>query len=1316
MTHSNTLVRKSSEHLARNFGDYSDWPAVYSNTSSPAWLASADVKATVRQFEIEVQALDDTRGLEWLIVVATVRQRLCERQKQADREHLHCECKPNFRTALPGDIERAPEYADMDCVFCSADRAICCAEAQKVGQKCASTEQQLEAGCITCNGGSRVTARRGFFVMRKPQGLRVFRCLDHLCLGTADESSDNRTGIEPRCPDDAEDMVDGNCCLKGHEGPLCGLCKEGYTWSDDMVCVPCTSPSISRVFMIFASLLLFISYSVLSKHYFIMKKASSQDKSADRLKSTACCRIPWSSWCFLVPLGTDLPETGGSELQTLTFWMQSFTLLEIDGNQSWWWILSMIFHFKPSSGVKVCPFALTPFEKWWVDVLGPTLFLLSAGLVMHCMVCVHMVHRSGGLPLPCSRREAKKFMLVKGANITSKEDLIMLFNRTRGCGVVTRLSMWYSFDEGKSTASALVKMSEDVNITLIEAQLNELKNLNGSQVPAELSVAEFDYDFVRQTSGGVDGLTFRATFLRQLHKFKAVVLDVAIYSVMPVMTKSLVITHCRSDTPDGTARVIRLPEISCEGGTYSLTYAVAILLFVAFGFCMPLWLGWQLFLRVDAPTAELEKHSIWVGNPHRAYGDSTGTGVASKSLRARLKDRILNMVECLTGKDLDGDGDVGAHGSALAIFEMWQRMFYAHLGAARAGFPSDMELIRAWEYRSGADAVAASGIFEFNHIDSVHDDLVQTGIKASRRTVMSGLKRAKTMLSGEEDHFADRVVLEENRVLAQGSFKDSRNFMKAQDLQTGHVKAWLQDPDTETPASISNYRSKLRDEDGYRTLVRWAYENRIREIFTTGLTSHEGYTKIVAERSHQIEKLASDQAANMGELLNQSPVLSVEVFMAEVNQASKDDETTRDWSDRLRRDLVSGLESKQLNREQLCARAARDDVEVCDSDADSEIIEKIVMAHQQIPISTMENGADVLVPIWALVTFKSAAAADFALDVAASLKGLTSSRTGKTETDLVRSDVHKSMLGHHLRTILKRFPTTLHAQSFDAEGALKHRGNHCAWMSAQNLLEKYRKTQASKLMLSFTAVLEAIGGSGQHTTGGQKSGSGRGGSHLTSVYWSTMTNGARSRRDWLLPMYSDVHERCWWWSAALLLRRTAVAMFSSRRDGERFQVFGTDSDWRAMVVLTLAINIFLSSVYRPYKRPETNYFSDFAISILLVLYMFTASGEKKFFTLVAFLAAVVLLPALVYAMWKKARRHNETKANWGRVRQATKFNAVMAATGRARNGQQVSVIQEGGGWTSGPSADTSSHPRGSDESSVSQLNAEDEVELLALHD
>ena len=60
----------------------------------------------------------------------------------------------------------------------------------------------------------------------------------------------------------------------------------------------------------------------------------------------------------------------------------------------------------------------------------------------------------------------------------------------------------------------------------------------------------------------------------------------------------------------------------------------------------------------------------------------------------------------------------------------------------------------------------------------------------------------------------------------------------------------------------------------------------------------------------------------------------------------------------------------------------------CDSDADSEIIEKIVMARKQIPISTMEDGAEVLVPMWAHGTFKSAAAADFALDVAASMKGL----------------------------------------------------------------------------------------------------------------------------------------------------------------------------------------------------------------------------------------------------------------------------------------------------------------------------------------
>ena len=69
---------------------------------------------------------------------------------------------------------------------------------------------------------------------------------------------------------------------------------------------------------------------------------------------------------------------------------------------------------------------------------------------MHCMVCVHMVHRSGRLPLSCSRREAKKFMLVKGANNTSKEELILVLNRIRGCGVVTRLSMLYSFDEAKA--------------------------------------------------------------------------------------------------------------------------------------------------------------------------------------------------------------------------------------------------------------------------------------------------------------------------------------------------------------------------------------------------------------------------------------------------------------------------------------------------------------------------------------------------------------------------------------------------------------------------------------------------------------------------------------------------------------------------------------------------------------------------------------------------------------------------------------------------------------------------------------------------
>ena len=1278
-THSSFLLRKSSEHLTREFGPYSDWPVSYSNSTSPDWLATTEGGATVRQLQIEVQALGDTRGLSWLVVVATIEQRSCERSMQASADHLECECKPNFRTTLPSDIVRESEYEEVDCVFCKADRSICCAEAEQAGQKC----ETPEVGCINCHRGSRVTARRGFFLVQKPEeSLQVFRCLEHLCLGIADTDTGNSTNFEPRCSEGSENMTSGNCCAKGHEGLLCGLCKDGYAWSDDMKCVPCSSPDLARVFMIVSSLLLFITYAVLSKHYFIVKKATS-GKPGAKLKHSSCFHL--SSWCFFVPLGSDLPESGGSELQTLTFWMQSFSLLEIRGNESWWWILSMVFHFKPSSGVKVCPYLLTPFEKWWVDVFGPSIFLLCTAFIMHCMICLHMAYR--GSALPCSRRTTKKLMLVRGVNDSSEEDITKLFDGMKCPGFVTHVSIRYRSSDGENHNWALVRMSEDVDIASVEAELAELKESDSRLAGSDLSVDVFDRDVARKSAGAMSAayydLTFRAHFWSQSHKLKAVLLDVAIYSLMPVMTKSLVITHCRSDTPDGISRVIRLPEIACEGSTYVLTYVAAVLMFVLFGFGLPLWLGWHLYLRVDAPAAELEKHSIWVGDPHCAFMRHTD-GAASTSIGKRLQDKLINICELVTGKDIDGDGDVGNDGSAATLLGMWQRLFYLHLGAARAGHPSDVELIAAWEYRAGATAVSNSGVFEFDHqaSEAAGDAFLQSGIRASARGLKSGLSSVKRILVSDESNRSldDRFHNEEQYVLSGGK---SSNAMRVRELQTGHVKAWLQHPDTEATSSIADYRSKLRDEEDYETLVRWAYEMRIREVFRAGVKQHEGYQTIVAKQVKEVRKLADDDAEQMVELLKQTPILTVELQMMEV-LFTGDDRKGRD--DCLRNDLV------KLDREKLCARANRDGVEISDGDTDSAIIEKIVKAYAQAVDSGMVDGATVLVPDWAVVAFKQPATADFALNVAAAFEGLTSSRTGETETEILRSDMNKNtaIFSQHLRTIIERFPTTLHAQAFDCEGA-NTRTNRPVWLAVQSLLERYQKHQTSKVMLSLAAVLEALGSSSSRATAGKNTGGGRGGAYLRSVYWSTMANGARSRRDWLLPMYSGVDERCWWWSAALLFRRTAIALFSSRRDGQRFQVFGTDSDWRAMVVLTLSINIFLSSVYRPYKISQTNAFSDFSIVVLLVLYMFTTSGEEKFFVLIALLGAIVLLPSLGLLMWKNARRQKVTKEKWDRLKVATKGvggGGLSQLIAGMKGDGQVAVKQTGpsSSDTSSPSA------------------------------
>ena len=866
ITHTSLLVRKSAEHINRAFGAYGNWPDSYSNVTVPNWLATAEGGENVRQINIEVMSIGDTRGLDWLVVVAAVQLRSCERPKRADENHLSCECKPNFRSTLPTDRLRAKEYEDMDCVFCKSDRSICCAEAEKVDQSCASSEEQLESGCVNCHGGDRVTARKGFFVKQDPgETLQVFRCLDHLCLGL--DETDNTTDVAPRCPPNAEPMSNGNCCLNGHTGPLCGLCREGYAWSDDLVCVPCTSPSPTRLFMIVASLFLFSTYSVLSKHFFIIKKASGKNGAA--IKHTSCCSFSKSPWCFLIPLGTDLPTTGGSEMQTLTFWMQSFTLLEIDGNDSWWWIMTMVFHFKPSSGVKVCPYGLGPFSKWWVDVFGPTVFLLATGILTHSLVCVHMAYKNAALP--CSRGVAKRLLHVRGLSdqFHTEEQVRDVFESLpTECGIVTQVTVRHRISEQKNTSWALIKLSQAVDPEVIQAQLDLLKRREDDRlVGTNLEVSAFSRAQAKVSTGGMRGVyyqtTFAAHFWNQQHKLKAVFLDVAIYSLMPIMTKSLLITHCRSDTPDGVARVIRLPEIECEGGMYQLTNVAAILLFSVFGFCFPLWLGWQLYLRVDAPTAELEKHSIWIGDPHAAKTKGTDEwgGKHNLGLGQRVWAKLINAAECVTRQDIDRDGDVGSDGSAHKVRRQWQRLFRQHISAKSAGHPSELELIQAFEYKAGETAVNSSGVLDFKF--EGHASKVDLGHVAKRK-LNRGMSLAKGMMGVDHSDGDDESSFINHGEQLQSQGGDSKNVRKAKTLKPGHVKAWLESLE-DPPVDITKNRVAMRkSEEEYETLVRWAYEDRIRMLFTAGLTEHDNYEQTIERHTKHIGRLDGQDQADKG--------------------------------------------------------------------------------------------------------------------------------------------------------------------------------------------------------------------------------------------------------------------------------------------------------------------------------------------------------------------------------------------------------------------------------------------------------------------
>eukprot|EP01047_Picozoa_sp_COSAG01_P012422 COSAG01_NODE_560_length_15462_cov_18.361192_7_plen_185_part_00 len=97
-------------------------------------------------------------------------------------------------------------------------------------------------------------------------------------------------------------------------------------------------------------------------------------------------------------------------------------------------------------------------------------------------------------------------------------------------------------------------------------------------------------------------------------------------------------------------------------------------------------------------------------------------------------------------------------------------------------------------------------------------------------------------------------------------------------------------------------------------------------------------------------------------------------------------------------------------------------------------------------------------------------------------------------------------------------------------------------------------------------------------------------------------------------------------------------------------MFGTSIDWRTCVVLTLAINVFLSAVFLPYKELKVNYFNDFSILVVLILFVMNLSGEKYFFAFLVSLAALILVPIVVVKVFKGASQQKKTKINVHRLR------------------------------------------------------------------
>eukprot|EP01047_Picozoa_sp_COSAG01_P012426 COSAG01_NODE_560_length_15462_cov_18.361192_11_plen_857_part_00 len=344
MSHPDQLIRQSALHLNKTYGRIANWPSRYSNVSGsaswpqPQWLGSTTVeRSSYRVFEVTTKQLEDRRGLNWLIVAGVVQLRQCRSgTMQPDAQHLHCECSPGYRKRLSSD--EAPKNELDVCIMCKTDVALCCKnEKSNSARRRCSEKSQLEP-CVECHGDDRVFARAGYFVSRTSETLKVFRCSKQLCTGVSvlDDSSTN-----PQCPVDSRIDSLGNCCPLSQRGTLCGGCADGYSWGDDGVCLECRKTNTAQVA---AFVLLYIGISLfigLRKHcQFIFRCSKGRNQGESRFN----VRL----------MGLDLPKTGDSEFQTLTFCMQTVSLLNIETAEEAMAVLRAVFNMEFNRGSERC--------------------------------------------------------------------------------------------------------------------------------------------------------------------------------------------------------------------------------------------------------------------------------------------------------------------------------------------------------------------------------------------------------------------------------------------------------------------------------------------------------------------------------------------------------------------------------------------------------------------------------------------------------------------------------------------------------------------------------------------------------------------------------------------------------------------------------------------------------------------------------------------------------------------------------------------------------------------------------------------------